>query len=137
MYLKEFVSGTLATASLLWGSTEAYTYFRGDELKVMVGEYWVGLYLILPCIVGVFVSMRARRMNREFRENDELSEEELEWFRSHAIDRISKHPVNRPHHNRGLSDRELRRRIKERVREKKPVYLLLREYEIRLGHRSK
>lgn len=37
----------------IWGFLEAYTYFRGDYLREIVGSYWIFIYSLplLPAII--------------------------------------------------------------------------------------
>lgn len=38
----------------LWGLIEGYTYFKGDNLKTILGSYWIMIYII-PIISTIYV----------------------------------------------------------------------------------
>jgi hypothetical protein len=116
----------------LWGMAEIYTYFTGDKLRVTLGSGWILVFYgapLLPALVATFI--------RQPKADDlQLSREELERFTRESVDPHSWGNVQRPFDNVGLSDGELRRRIIERNRERKPSYLLRMEYERRLTQRG-
>jgi hypothetical protein len=116
----------------LWGIVQAYTYFTGDELKARLGPYWLLVFYGFPLLVALVTTL-VRQLNREA---IQLSREELDKFTRESVDPKPLGPVQRSFHNVGLGDGELRRRIIERNRDRKPTYLLRMEYERRLGQRG-
>lgn len=66
----------------------------------------------------------------------ELSREEFDEFARQAIDPTPLAPVVRRFNNVDLTDSELRGRLAERIRIRKPVYLLLFEYQRMLKQRG-
>lgn len=53
---------TYATsAGAIWGTVEAYTYFEGERLKLLVGDYWPLLFIVFPGILAVIAGWRTGR----------------------------------------------------------------------------
>jgi hypothetical protein len=53
---------TYATsAGATWGAVEAYTYFEGEKLKLLIGHYWPLLFIVLPGILAVIAGLRTSR----------------------------------------------------------------------------
>jgi len=40
-----------------WSLVQAYTYFQGDSLKTIVGNYWIALFYTLPLIIALCVAI--------------------------------------------------------------------------------
>jgi hypothetical protein len=55
--IKCFVLTLLSVAGMIWGATEAYTYFTDEALKELLGSYWWLVYYGLPLICGVISSV--------------------------------------------------------------------------------
>jgi hypothetical protein len=127
-----FFGAYFGTIISLFGIVQAYTYFTGDELKTRLGSYWLLVFYGFPLLVALVTTL-VKQLNREA---IQLSREELDKFTRESVDPKPLGPVQRPVHNVGLSDSELRRRIIERNRDRKPTYLLRMEYERRLGQRG-
>lgn len=59
-----FIGGYIAQVGAFWGFLEAYTYFRDDSLKLMIGNYWSLVY-ILPVITSILFSIYYTRSKEE------------------------------------------------------------------------
>jgi len=59
-FLRRLFEGYVGTVVAIWGFLEAYTYFRGDHLKQVLGPHWLLVYSlpILPALVLAFLSTR-------------------------------------------------------------------------------
>jgi len=55
--LKVFVIAYAGSIAALWGITEAFTYFTGDELRVFVGSYWWLVFYGMPLIGALLVAV--------------------------------------------------------------------------------
>lgn len=127
-----FIGVYFSFLASLWLMAEIYTYFTDDELRLTLGISWIFIFYgapLLPALVATVIS-------RPKVDNPQLSREELERFTRESVDPHPWGNVQRPFDNVGLSDGELRRRIIERNRERKPSYLLRMEYERRLTQRG-
>ena len=60
-YLRSFlitlVSAYIAVITAEWSLVQAYTYFQGDSLKIMVGKYWVALFYTLPLAIALYTAI--------------------------------------------------------------------------------
>ena len=60
-YLRSFlitlVSAYIAVITAEWSLVQAYTYFQGDSLKIMVGKYWVALFYTLPLTIATCIAI--------------------------------------------------------------------------------
>jgi len=65
-----------------------------------------------------------------------LSREELERFTLQSADPKPLGRVARPHHNAGLTDKELIQKIDQRNDQGEPTFLLRQEYQRRLDQRG-
>ncbi|MBL8057009.1 MAG: hypothetical protein JNK29_09945 [Anaerolineales bacterium] len=119
----------LGAAAALWGITEAYTYFTGQQLRDWLGDYWLLVFYGGPLLFAVAVQLRRRPV--------ELSSADLAALTRAAVDLNPQGAIRRPYHNVELSDQELRQRIAERNRQRLPTYLLREEYRRRLGQRER
>lgn len=53
-------------AGALWGASEAYTYFSGDKLKTVIGDYWYVIYIIIPIIFSLITGASLlKRRNKQ------------------------------------------------------------------------
>ena len=124
-----FGAAYAGSVAALWAFAEAYTYFTGDRLRQTLGGLWIVVFYVVPCLPAALAALR--------RQKDGLSREELDAFTRDAVDPTPLGPIQRPYHNTGLSDRELRETIRARNAKGEPTYLLRMEYERRLGQRSR
>jgi hypothetical protein len=49
------------SAGAIWGAVEAYTYFEGEKLKLLIGDYWPFLFIVLPGILAAITGWRTGR----------------------------------------------------------------------------
>lgn len=47
----------MALIASVWGVFEAYTYFKGDQLKRMLGVYWWAIFYVFPLFISLFLSI--------------------------------------------------------------------------------
>ncbi len=104
-----FFAVYLGVVASFWGIAEAYTYFKGDHLKMFLGGWWFVTFYGLPLVVAVLAVTG--------KVSAELSQGDLDVLTRDAVDPIPMGPIQRPFHNVEISDRELRRRIVERNRD--------------------
>ncbi len=126
--LVTFGGAYLAAIASLWGIAEAFTYFTGEQLRVLLGGAWAWVFYGAPLGVAVVTALIRRPAG--------LSETELDRFAAEAVDSSPHAPVRRVYDNVELSDGELRRQIAERNQKRLPTYLLRLEYRRRLRQRG-
>lgn len=51
-----FIGSYVTIVGALWGLLEAYTYFTGDELKKILGAYWLLILYGLPIIIALWIA---------------------------------------------------------------------------------
>lgn len=51
-FWKTFITTYIALVGGIWGFMEAYTYFRGDALKQLLGSSWWLLYYVIPALIA-------------------------------------------------------------------------------------
>ena len=51
------VSTYIVVITAEWSLVQAYTYFQGDSLKTIVGNYWITLFYTLPLIIALCVAI--------------------------------------------------------------------------------
>ena len=60
-YLRSFlitlISAYIAVITAEWSLVQAYTYFQGDSLKIMVGKYWIALFYTLPLTIAFCIAI--------------------------------------------------------------------------------
>lgn len=52
----KFAAIYLVQVGIIWGFCESYTYFKDDDLKALLGEYWILIY-ILPVISSLIITL--------------------------------------------------------------------------------
>jgi|KBSSwiStaDraftv2_1062776.scaffolds.fasta_scaffold977331_1 hypothetical protein len=51
------VSTYIVVITAEWSLVQAYTYFQGDSLKTIIGNYWIALFYTLPLIIALCVAI--------------------------------------------------------------------------------
>jgi hypothetical protein len=59
------ITAYASTAGLIWGTIEAYTYFEGEELKQLLGNWWPLLFVVVPALVAIITGLRMRKNGTE------------------------------------------------------------------------
>src|SRR6266496_5213515 len=56
-FWKTFLTLYLTLVAGIWGFGEAYTYFKDDSLKQILGSKWWIIYYLLPLIGAVLIAL--------------------------------------------------------------------------------
>lgn len=59
--LQAMIVTYVTIAGAIWGVAEASTYFEGEKLKLLIGNYWSLLFVVFPGIVAVIVGVQTDR----------------------------------------------------------------------------
>ena len=51
-FWKTFITAYISLVGGIWGFVEAYTYFRGDALRQLLGSSWWLLYYVIPALIA-------------------------------------------------------------------------------------
>ncbi len=70
LFFITLISTYIALVTAIWGFVEAFTYFQGDSLKIMLGENWIWLY-VMPLMISLCVAI-IRIIS--FKKNDEVTQ---------------------------------------------------------------
>jgi len=57
--IKILLKSYLTTVTGTWGFLEAYSYFRGEDLKIILGIYWWAVIYIFPFVVSILVFLKS------------------------------------------------------------------------------
>lgn len=96
--IKNFVITYFVAAGSLWGASEAYTYFKGNDLKELIGPSWWFIYFAVPALIAAMVAI----FKQEHSGTDKLLqfqkdkfEKEQQEKRKHKIDSLVKEIVEK------------------------------------------
>lgn len=64
----KFIAIYAAQIGTIWGLLEAYSYFKGDALRVFLGPYWVLIY-IFPLITTAYLVARGDKKEDKVEES--------------------------------------------------------------------
>jgi hypothetical protein len=69
--LLEIIVTYATSAGLIWGAVEAYTYFEGEELKLLIGQSWPLLFIVFPGVLAVIAWFQIDRDKSQEERNAE------------------------------------------------------------------
>ena len=79
--IKVFLGIYVGLAASIWGITEAYTYFTGDNLRAVLGSYWWLLFHVFPLVIAALATVFHRPNNRTLadKKTDDAREKVRQW----------------------------------------------------------